>query len=79
MDKKEIVTYLNNIRTDMDVNRLEEMGYSIWTYETRDKIINHALRNLSGQGVFKQDKNFKFPFENEEWFIKGKKCKTSNV
>jgi hypothetical protein len=49
---KEIFTYVNNIRTDIHINRLEEMGYNIWTFETRNKIINYAFIN----NIFKQKK-----------------------
>lgn len=56
--EKEICTYINNgkrnIPTSMDVDRLEEMGFNIWTIETKRKILNFAMRNMSGQNDFVQ-------------------------
>jgi hypothetical protein len=85
MENKEIITYVyvghKPFRTNMDINNLEKSGFVIYTFKGRNKIINHAIMSLSGNPIITQQEidEFKFPFENEEWFLKMKKTKITNV
>ena len=82
MENKEIITYVyvghKPFRTSMDVNDLEKSGFVIYTFKSRNKIINHAIMSISGTPILTQKDidEFKFPFENDEWFLKMTKNKT---